>query len=204
LPGMNGKTSLYAKQRAAFPRLQTPEWIPPKTGELLPDYATRMGESLDISSNCLLGGTSFGGMVAQEMTASLGLIECWIISSVRSREELPPWWQMLLPYALDGEQALAEFMVAMANNPPPDLSREIAARWRRLNHPDAHFLRWAVWAVLTWEKTPAANTLTTYHLHGDSDTTFPIEYVHPNVTVADGGHVLPLTHDAVVNAFLPH
>lgn len=181
LPGMNGKTSLYARLRPRFPELLTPEWIEPLVNEPLVHYAARLAEVLrpQLTEPCVLGGTSFGGMVAQELAPVLGLESCLLISTVRSPAELPQNWHALRPLALAGEEAF-------------------------LGQPrfKNRFLCWAAWAVLTWEQSPAAARLTTWHLHGDRDTTFPLAQVHPDEIVVGGGHVLPMTHTDAVEAFI--
>lgn len=181
LPGMNGKTSLYARVWPHFPELITPEWIEPEINEPLVDYAWRFAETLhpQITEPCTLGGTSFGGMVAHELAVALGLSSCLLISTVRTPAELPPDWQELRHLAAAGEEAL----------------------WGQPRFK-TRFLCWAAWATLTWELSAGAMAVETRLLHGDLDRTFPLECVQPDQIVVGGGHVLPMTHPEAVVAFI--
>ena len=181
LPGRNGKTSLYARLRPRFPELVTPEWIEPLVDEPLANYAQRMAETLhpQLSEGCVLGGTSFGGMVAHEMAPALGLNSCLLISTVRGPSELPANLQALRAHTQAGEAGF-EGVPLLKNR----------------------FARWTAWAILTWELSPAAQSVQTWHLHGDLDSTFPIGNVHPDEIVPGGGHVLPMTHPDAVEGFL--
>lgn len=198
LPGMNGRTSLYDSLRPHFSDLLTPEWIEPEHNEPLTSYAARLAEQLKPELPFTLGGTSFGGIVAREVAGELGLDSCLLISTVRTPQELPPWWELLRPYAARGEEGLLE----AGQNPPPDAPSHAVARWKRLTPPNARFLRWAATAVLNWQPSPAAQAVPTRHLHGDKDDVFPIELVSPDEIIVGGGHVLPITHPEQVRAFL--
>jgi pimeloyl-ACP methyl ester carboxylesterase len=89
LPGMAADERLFEPQRRAFPNLIVPPWIEPEPCEPLAAYARRMAARLNSSDLLLIGGVSFGGIVALEMADHLGLAECVLISSIRSPAEMP-------------------------------------------------------------------------------------------------------------------
>src|SRR4051794_30719168 len=91
LSGMAADERLFAPQRAAFPHLVVPAWIEPLAKEPLPAYAARLARQVDPGRPCIVGGASFGGLVALEMAHYLQARACVLISSVRSPRELP-WW----------------------------------------------------------------------------------------------------------------
>ncbi|MFZ1934503.1 MAG: thioesterase domain-containing protein, partial [Thermoguttaceae bacterium] len=69
LPGLGADHRLLEPQRAAFPQLIVPPWIPPRKHESLPQYAERMAQTVAPPHDVplVLGGVSFGGMLAYEM-----------------------------------------------------------------------------------------------------------------------------------------
>ncbi len=92
LPGMAADERLFEPQRQAISGLIVPPWIEPDPDEHLVSYAQRMASQIDPAGLVLIGGVSFGGMIALEMAYRLGLSECVLISSIRSPEEMP--WRL--------------------------------------------------------------------------------------------------------------
>jgi len=64
------------------------EWISPNKKESIKQYAKRMA-ALIIEKNIILIGVSFGGVMAQEMSFFLKTKKIIIISSVKSKHEIP-------------------------------------------------------------------------------------------------------------------
>ena len=105
LSGMAADARLFAPQRAAFPGLVVPNWIEPLPKEPLPAYAARLARLVDPGQPCLVGGASFGGLVALEMAPHLPARACVLIASVRSPGELPWWVRLCRPAAVLGPAA---------------------------------------------------------------------------------------------------
>jgi pimeloyl-ACP methyl ester carboxylesterase len=202
LPGMAADERLFEPQRRALPGLIVPSWIAPAHREPLPSYARRMAFAIRPASPSLVGGASFGGMVALEMASHIGLAECVLISSIRSPAEMPWRLRVLRPLASIGPERLGSRAGWAARWLPPFMPRVTARRLGRLAAPQSAFLRWACWAVLRWQPTPAARQVRVFQIHGSADRTFPLWYTHPDKIVAGGGHLLTLTHPFEVNRFL--
>jgi pimeloyl-ACP methyl ester carboxylesterase len=202
LPGMAADERLFEPQRRAFPGLIVPSWIAPARRESLPSYARRMAFAIRFANPSFIGGVSFGGIVALEMASHLGLAECVMISSIRSPAEMPWRLRVLRPLASIGPERLGSTAGWAARWLPPFMPRVTARRLGRLAAPQSAFLRWACWAVLRWQPTPAARQVRVVQIHGSADRTFPLWYTHPDEIVAGGGHLLTLTHPLEVNRFL--
>lgn len=202
LPGMGADGRLFEPQRRVFPGLTVPPWIEPLPCERLDSYARRMASHIDPAGLVLIGGVSFGGMVALEMAHYLGLEDCVLISSVRSPAEMP--WRLralrslarLGPTGLGVSAGWAARWLAFSM--PPATARRLG----RLAAPQSAFLRWACWAVLRWEPTPEALRIRIHQIHGAADRTFPLWYTQPDQVVRNGGHLLTLTHPLEVNQFI--
>jgi pimeloyl-ACP methyl ester carboxylesterase len=202
LPGMAGDDRVFAPQRAAFPDMLVPAWIEPLPQESLGSYARRLARRVEPGRPCVVGGASFGGIVALEMAVHLQARVCVLIASVRSPNEFPWWYRLLRPAAVLGPAQLGQLAGLVANTSAPSLPPGTVQRLRRVSAPQASFLRWASWAALTWRPSRTARPVRVYQVHGSADRTFPIQYTRPDVVVARGGHLLSLTHPRAVNELL--
>jgi pimeloyl-ACP methyl ester carboxylesterase len=202
LSGMAADERLFAPQLAAFPNLRVPAWIEPRPREPLRSYAARLARLVDPGCPCLVGGASFGGIVALEMAPLLQAKACVLIGSVRSSDELPWRWRALRPMAELGPTALGTAAGLIARAAPPWLSRGTVRRLSRLAQPEAAFVRWAMCAVVRWRPSPAARRVEVFQIHGEADRTLPVHRTRPDVVVPAGGHVLPLTSSRAVTQFL--
>jgi len=202
LSGMGADERLFAPQRAEFPNLRVPAWIDPLPGESLRFYAARLARRVDPGRPCLVGGASFGGIVALEMAPHLQARACVLIASVRSPDELPWGWRALRVVTAFSPEHLGIAAGLVARYLAPSLPTETRQRLQRLSRPKAAFVRWASWAVSQWWPSPAARRVQVFHIHGALDRTLPVWYTRPDVVVPRGGHLLPRTHAAEVNCFL--
>ena len=69
--GMGADASVFLPQSLAFPNLTVPDWPIPNDDDDLTSYCSRMADSLALPQPCVVGGASFGGIVALEMTRHL-------------------------------------------------------------------------------------------------------------------------------------
>lgn len=206
LPGLGTDASLFAVQRTAFPELIIPAWLPPLRNESLPDYATRMAIAANPGGPCIVGGLSFGGMIALEMTRHLDARGCILISSLATPAELPRWmrrlgpWSWILPRRTD--RIVSGFGTVMLKTMGPILPKRLKQLCVHFSKTKASMLPWACRAVTTWQPTTPQWPCRVWHLHGDNDPIFPARRTKPDQLVPGGGHLLPLTHPFVVNRFL--
>ena len=203
LSGLAADATVFTPQKLAFPRLVVPRWIKPLPGETLREYAERLAESIRPTTSCVLGGASFGGIVAQEMARFLSPRAVLLIGSVRSPTELPRRvrvWRRLQPAI--PFLPIAPFQWS-AN------SASVTRRWlphlagvaRQFSQADEEVFRWSLAQLLAWDQTPSV-TCPIYQIHGDCDRVLPIARTQPDVIVRGGGHVISLTHSREVNAFV--
>ncbi len=69
LPGLGSDETLFKYQKGVFDSLIVPKWIPPEKEESLTSYALRLSKTLDLKAVACVGGISFGGMIALELSA---------------------------------------------------------------------------------------------------------------------------------------
>lgn len=202
LSGMAADHRLFASQLATFPTLRVQPWIAPQPGESLCGYAARLAPVVDPGRPCLVGGASFGGLVALELAPHLSALGCILIGSIRTPLALPRWWRVVQPLAAFGPDVLGKLAAITARVGAGLLPRATVRRLRRLAQPEAVFVRWAICAVLRWRPSSASRSVRVFHIHGAADRVLPVELVRPDRVVPGGAHALSLFNPAAVNEFI--
>ncbi len=200
-PGLGADARMFAPLRSALPQLVTPHWIEPERNEPLALYARRLAQAVDPGRPCFVGGASFGGVVALEMSAALNARACFLIGSMRSPLGLP--WRV---------KALRPFTPLVGRLPrmSPLLVRLLGSWLRSPTHgvmvqlgdADARFLKWAARAILTWQPSPEIAGVRICQIHGDCDRVFPVRMAKPDHLVSGAGHLISITHPQPVVEFL--
>ena len=202
LPGMAADERLFESQLARFSHLKVPSWIEPFPRESLQAYAARLAKVVDPSVPCIIGGASFGGIIALEMSPHLQTMACVLIGAARSPKEFPWRWRLMRPLAMLGPNWLGGLAKVIASVGCVVLARGTVRRLKRLSQTESAFVRWAICAVLRWSPSPAAQAMLVDHIHGSADRIFPVELVRPSVIVPGGSHALSLFRPGAVNDFL--
>ncbi len=168
------------------------EWIIPFENESLTQYAQRMAAFVT-APNAVLVGVSFGGVVAQEMSAFLKLHKLIIISSVKTKYEMPK--RMHIVSALRLYKLLPiDFIVST-----PDLTKfAVGPKSKKrlqlyntyLTMRNKYYLRWAVKQMLSWDREKAVKGIK--HIHGDKDVVFPLKNIKHSEIIKRGTHVMIL------------
>ena len=207
LPGLGADHRLLEPQRAAFPQLLVPPWIPAKKNESLPQYAARMAETISPSRDVplILGGVSFGGMVAYEMARHLKPDAVVLIASCRTRRSLRPiysagrWLLLLIPLRTWSAAKLLSGPVIRIRHRRSVAKRELLTAM--FKQSDSRFMHWVLQAILSWEATPLVGT-PVFQIHGSRDRVIPTRRVKADVLIPNGGHLINVTRAEEVNAFL--
>jgi pimeloyl-ACP methyl ester carboxylesterase len=201
LPGLNGDARIFGPQAAAFPSLRSARWLEPGKSESLAAYAERMARTLDPGRPCLIGGVSFGGVVALEMARHLQVRVCVLIASSRDVDGLPAAVRILRPIAAVVPPIALTLGIrcgaASAASAAPRFHRRIA----RLSPAEFAFRRWALQALLTWRVRDVPEC-PVVQIHGQHDATFAASRTKADVILPHAGHLLSLTHAEQVSSFI--
>ena len=168
------------------------EWLIPENKESLKAYAKRMASRIK-EENSILIGVSFGGVVVQEMSFFLKLKKLIIISSVKSRNELPRRMKFasltkaykLIPTGLVlSAEDLTKFSIG------PKTKKRLSIYQQYLHVRDKQYLDWALEKMVTWNRNEKLNDI--FHIHGEKDSVFPIKYVDGCTIIEGGTHIMIL------------
>jgi pimeloyl-ACP methyl ester carboxylesterase len=203
--GLGADDGIFVAQKLAFPQLVVPRWPVPESGDTLHSYAARIAAEIRPTAPCIVGGASFGGIVALHVACHLDALAVVLIGSVRRPDELPGRVRVarclrpivpLLPVSLL-QMLAAPFASSSANRMMP----HIAALARQFRRSNPAVVRWSIARILDWCSPPVVSC-PVVHVHGSRDFVLPVRCTHPDTIVAGGGHVLSATHPREVNAFL--
>ncbi len=205
MPGMAANPSIfeYIKLPEDQFEIHWLEWILPDKEESLQDYAKRMTQKV-IHKHAVLLGVSFGGMLVQEMSKYMTLRKLIVVSSIKSKHELPKRLKLLkytkayqiLPTQLLGNiDLLAKYAFGETINKRVELYKKY------LSVNDKQYLDWAIKQVVCWEQDePHPNAI---YIHGSKDAVFPHSCQGNCVVVNGGTHIMIINKYKWFNEHLP-
>lgn len=194
VPGMATDKKIFERIRLPITKYQCNviEWLPPKEKESLADYVQRMAANVT-EVNPVLVGVSFGGVIVQEMAEIIPVSKIIIISSVKSRQELPLYMRF------GSYTKLYKLLTTSSVLSTPDLGKlgwneKMRKRLRKmqpyLTVRDKKYLAWAIENMVEWRREEENPDV--YHIHGTNDEVFPIKYIDKCRKVEEGTHAMIL------------
>ncbi|MGE7774620.1 alpha/beta fold hydrolase [Chitinophaga sp. NPDC101104] len=166
-------------------------WIPPlNADEPIGEYAGRMARRI-LHPEPILVGLSFGGMMSIEIARQLPVRQVVLISSVKNRQELPPYYNNFARKVL---HRLPDRLLFTNRRFIVQLFMQCQSTEERLllndylGKKDLRYMRWALNSILQWNNEWMPPGL--LHIHGSSDRPFPRRYVTPTHTIVKGGHFM--------------
>ncbi|WP_341837484.1 alpha/beta fold hydrolase [Chitinophaga pollutisoli] len=178
-------------------------WITPlNAGEPIGEYAGRMARRI-LHPEPILVGLSFGGMMSIEIARQLPVRQVVLISSVKSRQELPPYYNSFANKVLNRlpDRLLftnRRFVVQLFMQCGSEAERRLLDDY--LGKKDLRYMRWALGAILQWNNDWTPPGL--LHIHGSSDRPFPRRYVTPTHTILKGGHFMIMNRAPEISTIL--
>lgn len=179
------------------------EWLIPEKKETLTEYAKRMAAKV-LVPNAVLIGVSFGGVVAQEMNSFLNLKKLIIISSVKSKGELPskmrifktfPAYRLIPPSFLENTKNLVKYGLGIKSK------AKLETYQKYLSVKNTQYLKWAIKQMVGWDRIEEIENV--IHIHGDKDPVFPIEKIKNCIIVPGGTHIMLIVKFKWLNDNLP-
>ncbi len=205
MPGMAANPAIfeYIELPKKTYKIHWLEWQIPSKNETLQAYAKRMCTFIK-HKNIVLLGVSFGGILVQEMSNYLDLKKLFVVSSVKSRHELPKHLKFLkitkayhiLPTKILGNiDALAKLAYGKA------IKKRINLFKKYLSVNDKTYLDWAIKQVVCWsQERPNPKAI---YIHGDKDTVFPHSCNGDCIIIKDGTHLMIINKYKWFNENLP-
>ncbi len=179
------------------------DWMPPESkSETLDHYARRMAERVNDPQGILVG-VSFGGVVVQEMEKYLDPKRIIIISSIKSKFEMPARMRFagytgahrILPTGLISHIEKYE-KYAFGNL----LKKRVKLYKKYLGIRDDNYLQWAIHRIVTWDREHPGDGIV--HIHGTADAVFPAKNIRNFIPVENGTHIMILNKARTISKIL--
>jgi len=202
-PGLGTDRRMFDLQDDLDCELRIPEWIPPQKNETMNHYAGRFSQLLDTSEPFSIMGVSLGGMMCMELAKYMQPEKIILISSCKTRSELPPHIQMG-KFIGGAELAPIPFVrraIRVYNQRFGDLPYEMKTVFDEMvTTVNGEFLKWAATAITRWQNETIHNNI--IHIHGTRDKVLPYKYVKADITLMGGSHYMVGTRSEEVNALI--
>ena len=203
ISGLGANEKVFQFLDLSFAKPVFIQWLPPRQNETLAQYALRLKEEFITEPEPIIFGLSLGGMMAVEIAKVIPSSTVILISSAKTRKEIPFYWRMFL-YApvykilperiIRRSKKLQKYFLSAHSNSTQKYLRTT------LHDMDIEFYRWAVHALLHWDnETVPSNVI---HIHGTKDNLLPLKYVTADITVENGGHLMIVENASEVSACL--
>lgn len=205
MPGMAANPSIFDGIHLPVDTFETHtlEWFVPDNGMNLEMYAQKMCEKIE-HPNAVLMGVSFGGMLVQEMAKFLPVEKIIVVSSVKSKHELPKKMlfakytkvHKLLPTGLvTNVELLAKYAFGES------VTKRLHLYEKYLSVRDKYYIDWAIDQIVNWnQERPPENVV---HIQGEKDTVFPISNIKDCIPVKNGTHTMIIHRAKWFNERLP-
>ncbi len=179
------------------------EWMIPFEDETLSDYALRMTKNI-VHDSVVLIGVSFGGVLVQEMSKHIEIRKLIVVSTVKSREEIPKHMQLAKAtgvYKLVPTQLASKIDILEKYAFGKHFTKRLELYKKYLSVNNEQYLNWAIKEMISWnQKEPPKGII---HIHGDNDAVFPIKNIKGNITLKNGTHIMIINKYKWFNEHLP-
>ncbi|MBE0596292.1 MAG: hypothetical protein IH614_03375 [Desulfuromonadales bacterium] len=201
-PGLGADERMFTRIQSA-PPLITPRHLLPRRGEDLPAFARRSADALGIEAGDVIGGSSFGGVVAAAIARQRPVRALVLIGGALDAGGLRP---------IPGEQMvrrLPPFMVrpllrserALQHVFAPEGPEVYELARRMLNETPDDLLLYGGRMLIAFRPAQSVGC-PVFALHGGRDPVMSPPPIPDCRLVAEAGHGLAWTHAAEVTAFL--
>jgi len=194
IPGLGYDCRIFSKLNLSEFEVQHLDWIEPKPNETIHNYSQRLFSTIEKSSEkIVLIGHSLGGIVAQEIASTFNIKKIILISSIKSRKELPIFLRLIKPLMLTKffTKELSVKTVkfwgkghGLENEHEKDLFKSMVGKQTNF------YLQWALRELSSWQEPTIPTRTDIVHIHGTNDKTLPYKLVNkPDFTIQNGSHI---------------
>lgn len=175
-------------------------WKLIKEAKSLKEYANKIAGEIDTSSSYSLLGVSLGGMICVELADILNPENVVIISSAKTKHELPGH---LTKLKYTGVQHLlnGNMVQKMVSNSSRFFGKMDASEKQlfiqMVEEMDMEFIKWSLNALLKWKRKDFSSQI--HHLHGTSDFVIPYKGLKNVKPVHRGDHMMIWNRSDLVN-----
>lgn len=172
-------------------------WIEPRSYEKIHDYAQRLFSQTGILDDDLVFiGHSLGGIIAQEIASTNRVKKIILISSIKSRRELPIMLKLVKPLRLDklfNKGISIKTIKFWGGSHGFDTEEEKKLFKSMVGNQTNFYLKWALRELSSWQEPTISPETQLTQIHGTNDKTLPYRLINkPDFTIENGSHICVL------------
>ncbi len=208
IPGLGFDNRIFQKLNLGGLDVQYVEWIEPLSSkESITSYATRLSSTIEENhEEIILVGHSFGGVISQEIAAIKKVHKIVLISSIKSRNELPFHFKLAAPlrfYKFFTKYLVTNTLNFWGNRHGYKTEEEKGLFIDMFNKQSNTYLQWAFKNLSEWKNPNTLPTTKIIQIHGDLDKTFPIILIDkPQIRIKNGDHFMVYKQPNIISEFL--
>lgn len=204
LPGLGFDYRIYNAYQFDNIDIEYIDWIDPMDNESMQDYSRRLAINIAIDSDdVILIGHSLGGIVAQEIAAIQSIRKVFLISSIRTRSELPFHFKIVKPlfvHKLFSKELTAKTIKYWGSMHDYNSQEEKELVKEMVGQQSNNYLQWALRQLSIWVKPIVPDDTKVFQIVGAKDKTFPIKLIkQPDRVVENAGHFMVYKQSKMIN-----
>ncbi len=177
-------------------------WMEPLPKESIEAYAQRMADRIT-EPNPIIIGLSFGGMMAMEIAKLIPVKQLILVSSAKTRKELPPYFAVcsyvplhkLLPLqTVAYSNTLMGFFFGVRTATQKEQLKNI------IRNTTKGFNQWAINVLVNWKNQQINAPV--FHIHGNADKLLPLSFVRPDIIIEGGNHFMIMQKAKEISAHI--
>ena len=208
IPGLGFDSRIFRNLQLNCSAITYLDWIEPAgTNENVSAYAARMaGQIEEQNEKVILIGHSFGGIISHEIARIKKVHTIVLISSIKSRRELPYNFKMLRPtglYKFFTKLLAIKTFRFWGSYQGYKTKEEKELFVDMINKQSDQYLQWALRQLSMWSSAGSPNGTAIVHLHGDLDKTFPLALIdNATFIIPKGDHFMVYKQAAIISEIL--
>jgi len=194
IPGLGYNSRIFEHLNLSTFDIEYLNWIEPQEGEKIHDYAQRLFSKIKKNAQGItLIGHSLGGIVAQEIASTHQIEKVILISSIKSRKELPLSFKMVSPlnlHKLFTKEISIKTIKLWGKNHGFISNQDKDLFISMVEQQTNSYLQWALKELSLWHSPNISSRTELFQIHGTHDKTFPISLIHQiDFTIKNGSHI---------------
>lgn len=195
LPGLGFDQRIFLKLNLKEQNVHYINWIEPLENESIRKYAERLAKDIpNEGEGITLIGHSLGGIISQEIACFKKIDHIILISSIKSRKELPSFFKLVKPLRLHKlfKKGWTISTVKFWGKKQDYVSQEEQDLFKDMVAKQSdQYLQWALKTLSMWNRPDLPCTTQITQISGALDKTFPIKLIEePTYNIEDGAHFM--------------
>jgi len=195
IPGLGYDYQIFKNLNLMDFETECLNWIEPKPKENIHEYSQRIFKSIENdSTEITIIGHSLGGIVAQEIASIKKIHKIILISSIKTRKEMPFFFKIIKPLNLE-KLFTKEICIKTVNfwgkNHGFETKNDKELFKNMVGKQTNKYLQWALKELSLWKEPKIPNSTRIIQIHGSNDKTFPIKKIrNPDIVIENGSHIV--------------